>query len=168
MNADTFYNLSRQTSLKENYTTMDGPLEMAPVNGQVDKHLDGSLDEDLEEQKEQQESVLHTPTFLPQQPDDPNIIVFDGPNDQLNPQSLPVWLKWVYAVLLGLITFVATFASSVFSTATEVTAREFGVSQEVMTLGTALFVLGYSAGPIVFGPLSELYGNNYHWTLNQL
>lgn len=55
-------------------------------------------------------------------------------------------------------TLVVTFVSSVFSTAREVTARELGVSQEVMTLGTALFVLGFATGPVIFGPLSELYG----------
>lgn len=41
-----------------------------------------------------------------------------------------------------MITFCITFASSVFSTATFVAAREFHVSTEVMTLGTSLFVLG--------------------------
>ena len=55
-------------------------------------------------------------------------------------------------------TLVVTFASSVFSTATGMTAREFGISQEVMILGTALFVLGFATGPVIFGLLSELYG----------
>lgn len=38
------------------------------------------------------------------------------------------------------------------------TAKEFGVSEEVMVLGVSLFVLGFAFGPIVFGPMSELYG----------
>ena len=95
---------------------------------------------------------------LSQQAQQDNIVVFTGPDDPLNPQNKPLWLKWTYAGLLGAMTFVVTFSSSVFSTATGVTADEFGVSQEVMTLGTALFVLGFATGPIVFGPLSELYG----------
>lgn len=57
-----------------------------------------------------------------------------------------------------MMTVCVTFASSVFSTASTVTAEKFGVSQEVMVLGTSLFVLGFAFGPIVFGPLSELYG----------
>jgi len=60
--------------------------------------------------------------------------------------------------MLGLMTVSVTFASSVFSTATRVTARKFHVSEEVMVLGTSLFVLGFAFGPMVFGPLSELYG----------
>lgn len=55
-------------------------------------------------------------------------------------------------------TISVTFASSVFSTASTVTAKQFHVSSEVMVLGTSLFVLGYSFGPLFFGPLSELYG----------
>nr|POE65929.1 putative transporter c36.03c [Quercus suber] len=45
-----------------------------------------------------------------------------------------------------------------FSTGTQASAREFGVSPEVMVLGTSLIVLGMAFGPIIFGPLSELYG----------
>ncbi|KAJ6014361.1 hypothetical protein N7540_008952 [Penicillium herquei] len=43
-------------------------------------------------------------------------------------------------------------------TATIVTAKHFHISPEVMVLATSLFVLGFAFGPIIFGPLSELYG----------
>jgi MFS transporter, DHA1 family, multidrug resistance protein len=52
----------------------------------------------------------------------------------------PVAKKWVYTMTLGMLTFTVTFASSVFSAATQVTSKEFGVSTEVMILGTSLFV----------------------------
>ena len=35
---------------------------------------------------------------------------------------------------------------------------EFNVSEEVMIIGTSLFVLGFAIGPMIWGPLSELYG----------
>lgn len=35
---------------------------------------------------------------------------------------------------------------------------EFDVGMEVTTLGTSLFVLGYAFGPILWAPVSELYG----------
>lgn len=54
--------------------------------------------------------------------------------------------------------FRITFASSVFSTATVPTAKLFYVSMEVTTLGTALFVLGFALGPLIWGPFSELFG----------
>ena len=55
-------------------------------------------------------------------------------------------------------TFVVTFTSTVFSTATVATAKEFGVSPEVMDLGTAFVLVGYGFGPILWGPVSELIG----------
>lgn len=55
-------------------------------------------------------------------------------------------------------TFVTTFTSAIFSTAINATVERFSVSTEVMTLGTSLFLLGFCFGPILWGPLSELYG----------
>lgn len=52
----------------------------------------------------------------------------------------------------------ATMGSSIFSNATGVVANIYGVSGEVGTLATSLFVLGYAFGPIFWAPLSELYG----------
>jgi multidrug resistance protein len=92
---------------------------------------------------------------------DHHLIEWDGPNDPENPMNFPRWRKWMITIVLGLATFVITFASSVFSTATVVTAEHFGVSNEVMILGTSLFVLGFAVGPPIWGPLSELYGRKY-------
>jgi hypothetical protein len=84
---------------------------------------------------------------------DPNLIVWDGPNDPENPMNWPTSKKWIITISLGMITFCVTFASSVFSTATVATAAEFGVSTEVSTLGTSLFVLGFAVGPLAGEPL---------------
>ncbi|KAH0289053.1 MFS general substrate transporter, partial [Aureobasidium sp. EXF-3399] len=89
---------------------------------------------------------------------DPNLVDWDGPDDPGNPMNFPEWKKWIITVVAGLMTFSVTFASSVFSTATTVTSQLFGVSSEVMILGTSLFVLGFAFGPIVWSPFSELYG----------
>ncbi|BCR87413.1 uncharacterized protein ACHE_31400A [Aspergillus chevalieri] len=77
---------------------------------------------------------------------------------QENPQNFSPLRKWTVTVMLGLMTIPVAFTSSVFGTAMQPTSRQFGVSQEVMVLGTSLFVLGFSFGPSIFGPLSELYG----------
>ena len=89
---------------------------------------------------------------------DPNIVVWDGDDDKENPQNFPQWRKWCITLSMGSMTLCVTFASSVFSTATQPTAQIFGVSTEVMTLGTSLFVLGFAFGPLIWGPLSELFG----------
>lgn len=80
---------------------------------------------------------------------DPNLVVWNGPDDPDNPMNWPVRKKWIITVALGLITLCVTFASSTFSTATVATSIEFSVSTEVTTLGTSLFVLGYAFGPLV-------------------
>ena len=89
---------------------------------------------------------------------DPNLVDWDGDDDSGNPLNMPSWKKWLITCTTGIMTFTVTFASSVFSTATQATAMQFGVSPEVMVLGTSLFVLGFAFGPIVWGPFSELYG----------
>ena len=60
-------------------------------------------------------------------------------------------------MVLGMMTLCVTFGSSI-TTATRQTATKFGVSMEVTLLAVSLFVLGFAFGPIIFGPLSELYG----------
>jgi DHA1 family multidrug resistance protein-like MFS transporter len=37
-------------------------------------------------------------------------------------------------------------------------ARRIGISTEVGILGLSLFIAGYVPGPVLFAPLSELYG----------
>lgn len=80
---------------------------------------------------------------------DPNLIVWDRPDDPENPMNWTKTKKWTTTIMLGIMTFCVTFASSVFSNATEPTAKEFGVSTEVTTLGTSLFVVGFALGPLV-------------------
>ena len=90
-----------------------------------------------------------------------HLVSWDGPEDPENPMNWPKTRKYTVTILYAVITFCLTFSSSAFSTATIVTAELFGVSTEVMTLGTSLFVIGFAVGPIIWGPLSELYGRTY-------
>ncbi|KAE8384529.1 major facilitator superfamily domain-containing protein [Aspergillus alliaceus] len=98
----------------------------------------------------------------PQKPDDssadPNLVDWEGKDDPENPQNYSNLRKWVITLTMSSMTVWITFASSVFSTATLVTAKEFNVSAEVMVLGTSLVVFGFALGPLCWAPLSELYG----------
>lgn len=89
---------------------------------------------------------------------DPNLVDWDGPEDPENPRNFSRLRKWVITVTMSSMTMWVTFSSSVFSTATMVTAEHFGVSTEVMILGTSLTVFGFAVGPLCWAPLSELYG----------
>ncbi|PLB51231.1 putative MFS multidrug transporter [Aspergillus steynii IBT 23096] len=125
--------------------------------GDPEKELEASHEKDLENDGAlAQPAGSEKPDAAPQK--DPNLVEFDGPDDPENPQNMPYWKKWVLTMTLSSMTMWITFASSVFSTATMVTAKEFNVSTEVMTLGTSLVVFGFALGPLMWSPMSELYG----------
>ncbi len=87
-----------------------------------------------------------------------HIVDFDGPDDPYRPINWVFRKKAITTALYGLTTMGATLASSIFSPATKQIAEEFGVGVEVATLGTALFLFGLGLGPLLWAPLSELYG----------
>lgn len=52
----------------------------------------------------------------------------------------------------------ATWASSAYAAGTKQISAEFNVGSQVATLGTSLFLLGFGLGPLVWAPLSEVFG----------
>ena len=119
-----------------------GNIEDETADNTSDEGTEKDLEKgDAEGEKKKQESAK-----------DPNLIVWDGPNDPENPMNWPASKKWIVTIAFGVMTFCVTFASSVFSNATIPTSIEFGVSTEVTTLGTSLFVLGFAVGPLVGQP----------------
>ncbi|EIM90804.1 MFS general substrate transporter [Stereum hirsutum FP-91666 SS1] len=87
-----------------------------------------------------------------------NIVTWDSPDDPQNPQNWSSSYKILVTILYGSITMCSSFSSSIFGSGSSGIIREYGISSEVAVLGTSLFILGYVPGPIVFAPLSELYG----------
>lgn len=96
------------------------------------------------------------PPDLPDQED--YVVEFDGPDDPLHPQNWTFKKKMIIAVVLAYTSLCSTFTSSLFSSSTRAFAVYWGISVEVATLGTSLYVLGYAFGPLCWGPLSELKG----------
>nr|POE90157.1 efflux pump fubt [Quercus suber] len=79
-------------------------------------------------------------------------------NDRQDAMNLSKQRKWAIAILQSLSTFAVTFASSVYASGIDDVIRKFGVSAEVATLGLSLFVSGFALGPLIWAPLSEVYG----------
>jgi MFS family permease len=52
------------------------------------------------------------------------------------------------------------FCSSIHTAAISSVAEYFDCSQTVSTLGVSTFLLGFGSGPLIFAPLSEIYGRN--------
>ncbi|KAL1888355.1 hypothetical protein Cpir12675_006211 [Ceratocystis pirilliformis] len=80
------------------------------------------------------------------------------PVDPHNPQQFSHMRKWAITLLVALATFAVAFDSAAYSGGVRQVIAKFGVSQEVAILGVSLFVLGFAIGPMLWAPLSELYG----------
>lgn len=103
------------------------------------------------------------PPMLPASED--YVVEFDGHDDPLHAQNWPLKKKLRVGGCAAWFSLSATVGSSIFSNATGVVANEYGVSREVGTLATSLFVLGYAFGPIIWAPFSELYGRRIPITI---
>mgnify|MGYP004507275877 CR=1 FL=1 len=80
------------------------------------------------------------------------------PNDPRNPMTFAKTKKWIMALAVANSVLVVSFCSSAFSGGIQQIMIEFGVSQEIVTLGVSLFVLGFALGPLLWAPFSEMYG----------
>lgn len=86
------------------------------------------------------------------------IVDFEGPDDPYHPLNWSMHKKVSTTALYGLVTMTATWASSAYSAGTNQIAQEFHVGTQVAVLGTSLFLVGFGLGPLVWAPLSEVYG----------
>ena len=80
------------------------------------------------------------------------------PDDPRNPMNFPRWKKWFITVIMAFATLAVAFASAAYTGGLKQILAEFGASQEIGTLGVSLFVLGFALGPLLWAPMSELYG----------
>lgn len=86
------------------------------------------------------------------------LVDFDGPDDPYRPMNWPTHKKVSTTLLYGLVTMTATWASSAYSAGTRQIAEHFHVSNQVSILGTTLFLFGFGLGPLLWAPLSEVFG----------
>jgi hypothetical protein len=105
-----------------------------------------------------QEAALEAMQIVPpEKEENSKIVTWDGEHDPKKPMNMPELRKWLIVISTGLMTFCVSFASSVFSTTTFVTAELFGVSSEVMILGLSLYVLGFAFGKLFLVPTFSTY-----------
>ncbi|ODV60514.1 polyamine transporter TPO1 [Ascoidea rubescens DSM 1968] len=92
-------------------------------------------------------------------PDKDNYTVtFDGPDDPDHPHNWPLSKKMIICSVLGFDAICVAMGSAIFASGTYQLMAEFNVASVVITLGTSLYVLGFATGPVVWAPISELYG----------
>ncbi|KAH9928371.1 MFS general substrate transporter [Fomitopsis serialis] len=77
-----------------------------------------------------------------------------------DPKQLPPLRKWIIIIVISTSALCTAFASSCASFTEEGIARDLHVVREVGILSISLFVEGLGLGPLITGPLSEVYGRN--------
>lgn len=103
------------------------------------------------------DSVLHHQYRGKGTPEDPFIVAWI-PDDTGNPHNWPKWLRWMITMVSAMTCFVVAFSSSAYTgTMTELMIH-FEASQTLITGGVSLYVLGFALGPLIWAPLSEIYG----------
>ncbi|KAI9645771.1 MFS siderochrome iron transporter 1 [Ciborinia camelliae] len=131
------------------------------------------IERDLEEQKNVQmkarhwelvfdqihvtPEVLHYPYKGSGTEADPYVVEYI-PGDRRNPLNFTMLKKWTITILLAFATLAVSFVSSAYTGGIDQILETFNIGTEVIILGVSLFVLGFAIGPLLWAPLSELYG----------
>ncbi|OJJ62829.1 hypothetical protein ASPSYDRAFT_55579 [Aspergillus sydowii CBS 593.65] len=89
--------------------------------------------------------------------DDPYAVVWI-PNDPRNPMEFSATMKWFLTGIAAIATLAVALVSSAYTGGIAEIRVEFGIGSEVATLGVSLFVLGFAIGPLLWAPLSEMFG----------
>ncbi|XHG08973.1 hypothetical protein AWENTII_012057 [Aspergillus wentii] len=98
-------------------------------------------------------------TSYPTQIEDVGTVGWDGDLDPENPHNWSLPTKLTCTAQACAMVFVVALSSSIFGPSAHVTAQQFGVADDTMHLGVALFVAGFAVGPLFFAPLSEVVGH---------
>ncbi|KAJ5514983.1 Major facilitator superfamily domain general substrate transporter [Penicillium fimorum] len=80
------------------------------------------------------------------------------PHDPRNPMNFSNVRKWTLTMLVAIATLAVSLVSSAYTGGLREIMMQFHIGQEVATLGVSLFVLGFAIGPLLWAPLSELFG----------
>jgi multidrug resistance protein len=144
----------------------------------ADKLPEKSLSSDLEKGAQSQAQSTHTDERTlsgdtsiqePQEPRDPNLVDWDGPDDPANPQNWAASRKWGIIAALGAVTLITPLASSFFAPGVPQVLRTFNeTSNTIATFVVSVYILGFAIGPLIIAPMSELYGRHHLYNICNL
>lgn len=79
-------------------------------------------------------------------------------SDPQNPKNFSNWQKWAFTLIMAVATFSVALSSSAYTGGIVEVVEDFKTTELIATLGVSLFVLGFAIGPLLWAPLSELFG----------
>ncbi|OQV09709.1 hypothetical protein CLAIMM_13801 [Cladophialophora immunda] len=107
---------------------------------------------------EHQENPLpHPESRKTQKTADPNLVVWDR-DDPENPMNWSTAKKVFILTQLAFLALAASLGSSIISPAESDISKEVGVGDEVVALVVSLYIVGFALGPILWAPVSEVWG----------
>ncbi|KAF2875791.1 putative polyamine transporter 4 [Massariosphaeria phaeospora] len=83
---------------------------------------------------------------------------WDDPTNAENPQNWPVWKKVMHSAIPALYGFALTIGTSTYVAGLPHVMRQFDVGRTVALLPIVVYTLGFTLGPLIAAPISELYG----------
>ncbi|KAI3610705.1 mfs multidrug [Moniliophthora roreri] len=88
------------------------------------------------------------------------VISWNGPDDPENPRNWVNRKRWSVTLVVSLFTFISPVASSISSPSLPAISKDLNiVSGSILeNMSLSIFVLAYALGPLIWGPLSELFG----------
>ncbi|KAG8156547.1 hypothetical protein KVR01_013651 [Diaporthe batatas] len=90
---------------------------------------------------------------------------WETPDDPENPRNWPKWKRIFHTIVPAVWSFGLCAGISSLVAAIPILQREFDLSRNVALLPVTLYTLGFSIGPCIASPLSELYGRRWiYWT----
>lgn len=97
--------------------------------------------------------------------DDPYAVVWI-PRDPRNPMNFGGFKKWFVTILVSFVTLAVALVSSAYSGGMNQIVEQFDIEEEIAILGVSLFVLGFAIGPLIWAPLSEIFGRRHIFTIS--
>lgn len=97
----------------------------------------------------------------PGEPVSDAIVDFDSQEDPYNPQNWSFGKKVVTTLLWALTTCWIVFASAIYSAGIGQIIVQFNVNGETAASGVSLMMFGFGLGPMIWAPLSEVYGRKW-------
>lgn len=83
-----------------------------------------------------------------------------------NPRNWKRWFKWTIVVLVSFIEFLTTMPNFMYAPNITDAQEDLGTSDSILaTFSLTIYILGFSLGPLLFAPLSELYGRTIVYRL---
>ncbi|KIN02226.1 hypothetical protein OIDMADRAFT_103416 [Oidiodendron maius Zn] len=91
-------------------------------------------------------------------PEDSFLVTFALPTDDENPKDWPLLKKWTVTGVLSATGFNRIMVSTVMAPALSTIGRELDMNSTETVMSMSVYLLATAFGPLLIGPLSEVYG----------